>query len=117
MAGLASLTALKAHQILLASALLVFFVIVLGIAVWYYRRRWLGENAPRSTEAAWTFEDLRKLRDQSNLTEEEYQAMRSVLIGMYQRDQADARPSATSPGSKTSGEMNADFDLKKSPPG
>ncbi len=117
MAGLASLTALKAHQILLASALLVFFVIVLGIAVWYYRRRWLAEGASSSTEAAWTFEDLRKLREQGNLTEEEYQAMRSVLIGTYRGGQTEAGPSATSPGSKTSGEMNADFDLKKSPPG
>ncbi len=55
-------------------------IIVLGLGLWYYRRRWLF--AERQPDAApWTLADIRRLRDSGNLTEEEYQRIRASMIG------------------------------------
>ncbi len=61
--------------ILMAAAIALFAVIA------WYRRSWL-ESAPSSSQA-WTLEDLRRLRDQGSMTEEEFQAARSAMIAAY----------------------------------
>lgn len=58
----------------------VFFVLSLGI--WYYRRRRQAGDSPASS-VPWTLDDLRRLRNQGDLTEEEYQTLRANIIGLY----------------------------------
>lgn len=56
-------------------------IIVLGTAVWYYRRRWWRSMSGVSgDEQPWTLADLRQLRESGDLTEEEFQRIRSAMI-------------------------------------
>ncbi len=93
----------NAGQIIFACALLVLGVIVLAVGVWYYRRRWM--DSADSSATPWTFEDLRKLRDQGALSEEEYQALRAAIIGAYRGSSAgpDAAGKASDSGGSNEG--------------
>jgi hypothetical protein len=64
--------------------ILVGVFLVFGVVVWA-ARRWL-RGVKEDATAPWTFDDLRKLRDQGKLTEEEYQTLRGEMIGMYTRE-------------------------------
>jgi len=55
--------------------------IILYVGVLFYRRRWL-DSSSGSTEP-WTLDDLRRLRSQGDVTEDEYQAMRAAIIDSY----------------------------------
>lgn len=69
--------------ILVSCAILALLIIVGGLGVWYYRKRVLfSEEA--SADGMWTFDDLRRMRDRGDLTEEEYQSLRAALIGSFQ---------------------------------
>lgn len=54
-------------------------IIVLGASLWYYRRRWIRSGSGEEA-APWTLADLRQLRDSGDLSEEEYQRIRSAMI-------------------------------------
>src|SRR5689334_13391747 len=91
---LASITTQSATRAFVAGGLLIAAAIVLFLGLWYYRRRWMDvDNFP---EAAWTFEDLQKLREKGDLTEEEYQALRSALKNSF-RGGFPASNSSTTP--------------------
>ncbi len=97
-------------QIIVACLLLILALCVLWLGVWYYRRRWMGEDA--ASGSAWTLEDIRRLRDRGELTEEEYQRMRAVLIRSYTgRDVTDC--GAPSSGDGSQAEDGPGFDVKK----
>ena len=59
--------------VLMAGGRLSCFVVV----IWYYRRRSLSDDEPSST-VAWTLDDLRRMRAEGSLTEEEYQTLRAA---------------------------------------
>lgn len=111
---LASLITANASRIVVASILLGLAVIVLSVGLWYYRRRWL--NSTDSSGAPWTLEDLRRLRDSGELTEEEYEALRATLKNAYRSEISRPKPNATSGIPMGSNEEGPDFDLKKTPP-
>ncbi len=76
----------KAAGIMVACLALMGAFLVLGAGLWYIRRWQRGRI---DSSAPWTFDDLRKLRDQGKLTEAEYQRLRAEMIGMYT---GEARP-------------------------
>jgi uncharacterized membrane protein len=84
--------------IIITCLVLLAAAVILGVVILYYRRRWL--NAGETAQGAWTLEDLRKLREQGELSEDEYQAMRKVLIGACrgQAAQADGAGAAADAG-------------------
>ena len=81
----------KTLSIVVTCLILMGAFLVLGVGLWYIRRRLRSARA--DTSAPWTFDDLRKLRADGKLTEEEYQTLRGEMIGMYTKE---ARPEASS---------------------
>jgi len=71
----------KALSIIVTCLMLIGAFLVLGVGIWYIRRWQRGGRD--SAAAPWSLDDLRKLRDQGQLTEAEYQALRAEMIGMY----------------------------------
>ena len=98
------------QKIVAACALLVGAVVVLALAVWYYRKRYILDDRPSGGQM-WTFEDLRQMKDRGELTEGEYQALRASLVASFGHS---GSPKATS--GRTQGEsldLTQDFDLEK----
>lgn len=104
----------NAQRILIWSGVLVLLVVVLSLGVWYYRRRWLS-TVDSTSAAPWTFDDLRKMRDQGALTEQEYQSLRSTLLGAYGAGQAKTAANATPASTGGSGTEAPVFDVQKGP--
>lgn len=78
---LAAKIADNAGTIILTCLMLGAAFLVLGLGLWYYRRWRDRLNAPVST--SWTLDDLRKMREQGQLSEQEYQTLRAQLIHEY----------------------------------
>jgi len=71
----------------LTGACVIFIGLVLAFvaAILLYRGYWL--NPDRSTDGTpWTFDDLRKLREKGEITNEEYETLRATLIGSFRND-------------------------------
>jgi hypothetical protein len=85
----------KAVTIVVTCLMLAGAFILLGIGVWLVRR-W-QRSTKMDASAPWTFDDLRKLRDQGKLTEAEYQTLRGEIIGMCTKEVHPAAPSAVPP--------------------
>lgn len=114
---LAAVTADNAWKIIVACGLLMAAVIVLFLAVWYYRKRVL-QSDESSSAALWTFEDLRRMRDRGDLTDEEYQSLRAAMIGAYQgTGERDRATKAVGAGPLAGDEtlLTRDFDVQKGP--
>jgi hypothetical protein len=76
----ATLTGEAWKDIVIACSLLIGALIVLYVGLSYYRRNWLGGGDDASS-TPWTLQDLRALREEGAITEEEYQKMRAAIIG------------------------------------
>ena len=63
--------------ILVSCLVLVAVAIVFFSSVNWYRRHWLGDE--ESSSEPWTLDDLRRLRADGSLTQEEYEQMRAVI--------------------------------------
>lgn len=94
--------------------ILIGVFLVLGVGVWF-ARRWL-RSVKESASVPWTFEELRKLRDQGKLTEQEYQTLRDGMIGMYAKEvHPDASPTAPSPQRQRTQEEGWDWVAEDEP--
>ena len=72
-------------QVVFWCLILIGSIIVLFLGIWYYRRRWLAADQPDSgTQTPWTFDDLRRMKEQGQITEEEYRVLRANLIAAFQ---------------------------------
>ena len=58
-------------------------VIVLGLAMWYYRF-WV-KSWDSSPDPTWTLQELRDLRSAGELSEEEYEALRQSVLESAQQ--------------------------------
>jgi len=87
--------------ILITCLLLLAGIVILGLGVWYYRRRWLGSDETAGTP--WTLEDLRRLRDQGDLSEEEYETMRAAMISALGAGSSKPDPASTPADADDSG--------------
>ncbi len=71
-------------------------LIVLLVALWlvcmWLRRWYLGTSEDASSSGLWTLADLRRMKAQGEITEDEYETLRGQAIGSYQDkdDPADA---------------------------
>ena len=86
----------KSLPILLSGLGLILGAILFGAVIIWWRRRSLAEEEPSSTEA-WTLDDLRRMRADGSLTEEEFQRLRQAMIAAYksgasETEKADASP-------------------------
>ena len=70
--------------IVAACVVLLLVAIVFLAVVGWYRRRLLSDEGTSSAEP-WTLDDLRRLRADGSLTEDEYQRMRAAMIAAYQQ--------------------------------
>jgi hypothetical protein len=77
--ALAAVSSEDAAEILIWSAVLIGLVILLAIVMVVAKRRSASQPAQ---SAPFTLGELRKLREQGQLTDEEYQRTRNSLIGM-----------------------------------
>jgi hypothetical protein len=73
---------------IIVACIVLIGIFVLAVAIWYYLGWRRKQDASSSSAVPWTFEDLRKLRDQGQLTEEEYKVLRTNMIEMYGRKAA-----------------------------
>jgi hypothetical protein len=119
---LAASIANNASTIIIACLMLGGAIFVLCMGFWYYRR-WL-RRANGSAPTPWTFDEIRKMRDQGQLSEAEYQALRTSMIGQYTGKEATTdrlpypRPSEESWDWVADQEPGAGgFDVKKETPG
>ena len=75
-------------QVLIWGGVLLLAAIVLFGVVWYYRRRWLARG--KSTGGTpWTLDDLRRMREAGDITEEEYRALRAALVAAFRGGQTE----------------------------
>ena len=85
---------LKAQPILWIGLVLILLVICFGILVAWWRKRSLSRELEGSSEA-WTLEDIRRMRAEGTLTEQEYQQLRATLVAAL-RGQAEGSGKADS---------------------
>ena len=75
-------------KLLWAAGLLLALLLVGSAGVWYYRRRLTAGESGSS--APWTLHDLRQLRAAGQLTEQEYERLRSEIIAQFTGRRADS---------------------------
>ena len=109
-------------QVLIWGGVLLLAVIVLFGAVWYYRRRWLTRSE-LTGGTPWTLDDLRRMHEAGQITEEEYRALRATLVAAFRGGQDDDSDVVWTPADglgeiEGQADKNApDFDLRKGPDG
>jgi len=103
---LANSMANSVTQVLIWGGVLILAVVFLFGGLWYYRRWWLRGDEP-SGDTAWTLDDLRRLRAEGQITEEEYQALRAAMTAAFRGDK----------GQSEADKVEPDFDLRNGPPG
>jgi hypothetical protein len=64
-------------------AVLVVVALLFFAGIWRFRERWLKDRGTEESSEPWTLDDLRKLRERGQVTEEEYQKMRQAMIDAY----------------------------------
>ncbi len=64
----------------IVAGFMLAILVVGSLGLWLYRRH---KRIAASNEPAWTFEDLRQLRERGEITEREYHALRAALVGAY----------------------------------
>lgn len=111
---LAAMIQQNTQRILFALSLLGGAVIVLGLGLWYYRRRW--SRWEDTSAAPWTLEEIRALRDRGAINEQEYQVLRAQVLGLPAGGKPSDAPLKPEK-SDASGDTVWSFDLKKTPPG
>lgn len=110
-------------QIIFWCIVLAVSVFVLFGGVWYYRRRWVRmADSPGGTP--WTFDDLLKMKEQGQISDEEYRALRAAMVAAFDGSK---RQSPSSEIAEEDGEVvweiedseaqGSDFDLRNPPPG
>jgi len=112
----ASLAAVQENvaQIIFWCLVLVLAVLVLFGGVWYYRRRWLRmADSPAGTP--WTFDDLQKMKEQGQISDEEYRALRAAMIASLAGGQTESPGTSVANGDPEAG--GSDFDLRNPPSG
>jgi uncharacterized membrane protein len=84
---IANTRAETANWVFWVSAAILGFGLLAILVVWIFWRRWLREQEEegRSTEA-WSLDDLRAMRDAGDLTDEEYEAAKQVIVNSYQNE-------------------------------
>ena len=86
----------KSLPILLSGLGLILGAILFGAVIIWWRRRSLADEQPTSTEV-WTLDDLRRMRTDGSLSEEEYQRLRQVMIAAYKGRDSDSQKANASP--------------------
>ncbi len=86
----------SAAWIVVACLVLLLVTIVALLVIGWYRKRVLSDKET-SSSSTWTLDDIRRLRAEGNLTEEEYQRLRATIIATYRgregdRDKPDSSP-------------------------
>ncbi|UCD27656.1 MAG: hypothetical protein JSV03_11150 [Planctomycetota bacterium] len=85
-----------ASRIIVACLLLILALVVLGLIIWYYRRRWLDiSESPSGTP--WTLDDLEKMYEKGDINEEEYRSMRESIIAAFTDKKSIKTDSAAAP--------------------
>ena len=82
--------------IVVACLVLLLVAIVSLLVIGWYRKRVLSDEETSSSDS-WTLDDIRRLRAEGSLTEEEYQRLRATIIATYRgrdgdRDKPDSSP-------------------------
>ncbi len=86
----------KSLPIILSGLGLILGAILFGAVIIWWRRRSLAEDQPTSTEV-WTLDDLRRMRADGSLTEEEYQRLRQAMIAAYKGRDSESQKANASP--------------------
>ena len=68
--------------ILLYGSLLIVALIVLGMVVWWLRRKYVSDEVTRS-DGVWSLQQLRELRARREISEDEFQKLRAEMIGRH----------------------------------
>jgi hypothetical protein len=73
-------TITAAHEAIVLALVVLVLAALLGLAVLMYRRRYFSTQADRTT--GFTLADIRQMHKDGQLSDEEYETMRQVVIGM-----------------------------------
>jgi len=73
-------------ELWITCAILIALVVLLGAVVLLYRRKVLTDSGSSDGAGAWDLDDLHRLKNQGEITEAEYQAMRASIIRAYTGD-------------------------------
>jgi len=76
------IAAADVSAIMLYGGLLILALVVLGAAVWWIRRRYLAE-AGSTDGGVWSLQQLRELRASGEISEAEFQSLRSEMLGRH----------------------------------
>jgi len=82
--------------IILWAGLLLAAVILLIVVLWYVRR-WFFAPPEESTGDIWSLQHLRELRRSGQISEDEYQRLKSQVIAQFQSPSNDADSDAQVP--------------------
>ncbi len=70
----------KAHQAIILALVVFVLVLLLGLVVLLYRRRYFGARVDEPQ--GFTLADVRRMHREGQLSDEEYERMRQAVIGM-----------------------------------
>ncbi len=123
MPSLATPTWQSVTQVLVWGGVLIAVIVVFFGGLWYYRKRLLGGQED-SSGAAWTLDDVQRMRQEGQLTEEEYRALRAALVAAYRGEKSGpggpkgpiSAQGPVSPGEEAD-KNGPDFDLRNGPTG
>ncbi len=74
---------------MLLTLVVLGLAVVLGVAVLVYRRKYFSQKQERTE--TFTLDDLRQMRRQGQISEEEFHRMREAVIGISLADAAQAQ--------------------------
>jgi len=78
----------QASGLMITVLVLIMVIIIFGIGMLIYRRRWL-DSANQTSSTPWTLDDVQKLYDRGEITTEEYQAMRNAIIAAFRGEKVE----------------------------
>ncbi len=72
-------------QVVIWGGLLIGAATLLFGGVWYYRRRWL-ESDDRTGDEPWTLDDLHRMKQAGQISDEEYRVLRESIVAAFRGD-------------------------------
>jgi hypothetical protein len=90
---LAQITPEHRNSVLLALGILLVVVIIGGIAILIFRRHVTGQSpTDRPSDGGFLLSDLRKMRDNGEITPEEYERTRARVVAKLKETANEPRP-------------------------
>lgn len=88
---------INVQSILILSGALLGLIVLLFVGLWYYRRWFLSKEDTEEQTEAWTLQDLRRMKAEGKISEEEFQALREAMLAGFRKKEVSEPNEKNSP--------------------